>query len=68
MQVPATSGVDNTPNAQTGTQSNHESLQNTNSRVKEIHRINIAERKECKAQTTVLAFDTPFKKFSFIDF
>ena len=60
--------VDDTPNAQTGTQSDNEGLQNTNSRVKEIHRLNIAERKECKAQTTVLAFDTPFKNFSFIDF
>ena len=60
--------VDDTPNTQTGTQSDNESLQNTNSRVKKFHRLNIAERKECKAQTTVLAFDTPFKKFSFIDF
>ena len=60
--------VDDTPNTQTGTQSDNEGLQNTNSRVKEIHRLNIAERKECKAQTTVLAFDTPFKNFSFIDF
>ena len=60
--------VDDTPNAQTGTQSDNEGLQNTNSRVKEIHRLNIAERKECKAQTTVLAFDTPFKNFSFNDF
>ena len=60
--------VDDTPNAQTGTQRNNESLQNTNSRIKEIHRLNIAERKECKAQTTVLAFDTPFKNFSFNDF
>ena len=60
--------IDDTPNAQTGTQSNHESLQNTNSRVKEIHRINIAERKECKAQTTGLSFSSPFKNFSFIDF
>ena len=60
--------IDDTPNAQTGTQSDNEGLQNTNSRVKEIHRLNIAERKECKAQTTVLAFDTPFKNFSFIDF
>ena len=60
--------VDNTPNAQTGTQSDNEGLQNTNSRVKEIHRLNIAERTECKAQTTVLSFDTPFKKFSFNDF
>ena len=54
--------VDDTPNAQTGTQSDNEGLQNTNSRVKKFHRLNIAERKECKAQTTVLAFDTPFKK------
>ena len=60
--------VDDTPNTQTGTQSDNEGLQNTNSRVKEIHRLNIAERKECKAQTTVLAFDTPFKNFSFNDF
>ena len=60
--------VDDTPNAQTGTQSDNEGLQNTNSRVKKFHRLNIAERKECKAQTTVLAFDTPFKNFSFIDF
>ena len=60
--------VDDTPNAQTGTQRNNESLQNTNSRVKKFHRLNIAERKECKAQTTVLAFDTPFKNFSFNDF
>ena len=60
--------VDDTPNAQTGTQRNNESLQNTNSRVKKFHRLNIAERKECKAQTTVLSFDTPFKNFSFIDF
>ena len=60
--------VDDTPNAQTGTQRNNESLQDTNSRVKKFHRLNIAERKECKAQTTVLSFDTPFKNFSFIDF
>ena len=60
--------VDDTPNTQTGTQSDNEGLQNTNSRVKEIHRLNIAERTECKAQTTVLSFDTPFKNFSFIDF
>ena len=60
--------VDDTPNTQTGTQSDNEGLQNTNSRVKEIHRLNIAERTECKAQTTVLSFDTPFKKFSFNDF
>ena len=60
--------VDDTPNAQTGTQSDNEGLQNTNSRVKKFHRLNIAERKECKAQTTVLSFSTPFKNFSFIDF
>ena len=60
--------IDDTPNAETGTESDNEGLKNTNSRVKEIHRLNIAERKECKAQTTVLAFDTPFKNFSFIDF
>ena len=53
--------VDDTPNAQTGTQSDNEGLQNTNSRVKKFHRLNIAERKECKAQTTVLSFSSPFK-------
>ena len=37
--------VDDTPNAQTGTQSDNEGLQNTNSRVKKFHRLNIAERK-----------------------
>lgn len=40
--------VDNTPNAETGTKSNNESLENTNSRVKKCHRLNIAERKECR--------------------
>ena len=60
--------VDDTPNAQTGTQSDNEGLQNTNSRVKKFHRLNIAERKECKAQATVLPFSSPFKNFSFIDF
>ena len=60
--------IDDTPNAQTGTQSDNEGLQNTNSRVKEIHKLNDAERKECKAQTTVLSFSSPFKNFSFIDF
>lgn len=40
--------VDNTPNAETGTKSNNESLENTNSRVKKCHRLNVAERKECR--------------------
>ena len=60
--------VDYTPNAKTGTESDNEGLENTNSRVKKFHRLNIAERKECKAQTTVLPFSSPFKNFSFIDF
>ena len=59
--------VDDTPNAQTGTQSDNEGLQNTNSRVKKFHRLNIAERKECKAQATVLPFSSPFKNFQFVE-
>lgn len=38
--------VDYTPNAETGTKSNNESLEDTNSRVKKFHRLNAAERKE----------------------
>ena len=37
--------VDYTPNAETGTESDNEGLENTNSRVKKFHRLNIAERK-----------------------
>ena len=40
--------VDYTPNAETGTESDNEGLENTNSRVKKFHRLNIAERQECK--------------------
>ena len=32
--------VDDTPNAKTGTESNNESLEDTNSRVKKFHRLN----------------------------
>ena len=32
----------------TGTESDNEGLENTNSRVKKFHRLNIAERQECK--------------------
>ena len=56
------------PNTHADSLSINEGLENTNSRVKKFHRLNIAERKECKAQTTVLSFSTPFKNFSFIDF
>ena len=40
--------VDYTPNAETGTESDNEGLENTNSRVKKFHRLNTAERQECK--------------------
>ena len=40
--------VDYTPNAETGTESDNEGLENTNSRVKKFHRLSIAERQECK--------------------
>ena len=40
--------VDYTPNAETGTKSNNEGLENTNCRFKKCHRLNVAERKECK--------------------
>ena len=61
--------VDYTPNAKTGTESDNEGLENTNSRVKKFHRLNVAERKECKAQTTDFAVQHSFQKFLFfIDF
>ena len=59
--------VDDAPDAETGTQSDNEGLQNTNSRVKKFHRLSIAERKECKAQATVLPFSSPFKNFQFVE-
>jgi len=40
--------VDYTPNAETGTESDNEGLENTNCRVKKFHRLNTAERQECK--------------------
>ena len=40
--------VDYTPNAETGTESDNEGLENTNCRFKKCHRLNVAERKECK--------------------
>ena len=41
--------VDYTPNAETGTESDNEGLENTNCRFKKCHRLNVAERKECKS-------------------
>ena len=58
--------VDYTPNAKTGTESDNEGLENTNSRVKKFHRLNVAERKECKAQTTDFAVQHSFQKFLLI--
>ena len=40
--------VDYTPNTKTGTESDNEGLENTNSRVKKFHRLNVAERQERK--------------------
>ena len=40
--------VDDTPNAETGTESDNEGLENTNCGSKKCHRLNVAERKECK--------------------
>ena len=60
--------VDYTPNAETGTESDNEGLKNTNSRVKEIHRLNVAERKECKSTDHSFVVQLSFQKFCFIDF
>ena len=40
--------VDYAPNTETGTESNNESLENTNCGFKKCHRLNVAERKECR--------------------
>ena len=58
--------VDYTPNTETGTESDYESLKNTNSRVKEIHRLNVAERKECKSTDHSFVVQHSFQKFYFL--
>ena len=59
--------VDYTPNAQTGTQSDNESLKNAYCRVKKCHKFIVAESKKCigtiAAQTTELSFQLSFQKF-----
>ena len=59
--------VDDTPNAQTGTQSDNESLKNAYCRGKKCHKFNVAESKKCigsiAAQTTELSFQLSFQKF-----
>ena len=58
--------VDYTPNAETGTESDNEGLKNTNSRVKEIHRLNVAERKECESTDHIFVVQHSFQKFYFL--
>ena len=63
--------VNYAPDTETGSESNNESLKNINSRVKKFHRLNVAERKKCKAQcvphkaaqTTGLNAQLSFQKF-----
>ena len=60
--------VDYAPNTETGTESNNESLENTNCRVKKFHRLNVAERKSAgtnTAQTTGFDVQHSFQKFLF---
>ena len=40
--------VNGSPDAETCAKGNYQSLKNTNSRVKKCHRLNVAERKECR--------------------
>ena len=53
--------VDDTPNGQTGTQGDNESLQNTNSGSKKCHKSIFAESKRCLRTDHNLAFGSPFK-------
>jgi len=58
--------VDYTPNAKTGTKSNNESLEDTNSRVKKFHRLkqpNAKREIRISHRPQVLTFSTPFKNF-----
>ena len=60
--------IDDAPNAQTGTQRNNEGLQNTNSRVKKCHKLNVAERKECRHECRTdhgIFVQLSFQKFLF---
>ena len=53
--------VDDTPNGQTGTQSDNESLQNTNSGSKKCNKSIVAERKQCLRTGHNLSLSAPFK-------
>ena len=55
--------VDYTPNAETGTKSDNEGLENTDSRVEKFHRLNVAERQECKCTDHRFAVQHSFQKF-----
>ena len=57
--------VDDTPNGQTGTQGDNESLQNTNSGSKKCHKSIFAESKRCLRTDHNLAFSSPFKNLLF---
>ena len=63
--------VDYTPNTETGTESDYESLEDTNSRVKKFHRLkqpNAKSEVRIPHRPQVLTFSTPFKNLVFIDF
>ena len=58
--------IDCTPDTETGTESDNESLKNTNSRVKKFHSFHIAKRKSANAQTTDFDVRHSFQKFYLI--
>ena len=63
--------VNHAPNAETGTKSNNESLEDTYSRVKKFHRLkqpNAKSEVRIPHRPQVLTFSTPFKNLVFIDF
>jgi len=58
--------IDCTPDTETGTESDNESLKNTNSRVKKFHNFYTAKRKSANAQTTDFDVRHSFQKFYLI--
>ena len=58
--------VDYTPNTETGTESDNEGLENTNCRFKKCHRLNVAERKECKSTDHSFVVQHSFQKIYFL--
>ena len=59
--------VNDTPNTETGTKSNNESLEDTYRRVKKFHRLkqpNAKSEVQIPHRPQVLSFSTPFKNFA----